>query len=268
MVRIPTGAGDIVGTLETPDGAPAPVVLMLHGFTGARDELGIKDTDEGVFSRTARRFAEAGVATLRIDFRGSGESDGAWADTTFSGQIADAVTAIDWLATDIRVDGTRISLLGWSQGGLVAAHMAAARPDVNSTVLWAPVVLPFRTYAAILGADTVNEAQGADGGALIPAKTPWGADVNLNAAFYQEFGAYSTAAAVAQYDGPLKVIVGLRDTAVEPQPALGEVLMRYHDGPEDLLVLDSDHVWNVFEGPQTMDQEMIPKSLAFIEAHN
>lgn len=70
----------IKATLETPDGtaAPAPVVLMLHGFTGSRDELPVKDTDEGVFSRTARQLAENGFASLRIDFRGSGESEGAW----------------------------------------------------------------------------------------------------------------------------------------------------------------------------------------------
>ena len=74
------------GTLCLPQGGPAPCILMLHGFTGSRDEQVIAGAGEGVFSRTARRWAGRGMASLRIDFRGSsflgGGSDGDFADTT------------------------------------------------------------------------------------------------------------------------------------------------------------------------------------------
>lgn len=267
-VSIDTGNGKIIGTLETPDTRAAPVVLLLHGFTGSRDELPVKDTDEGVFSRTARLLAEAGYASLRIDFRGSGDSDGNWEDTTFSGQISDAVAVIDWLKKSSDVDGTKLGVIGWSQGGLVAAHAAAERAsDVDALVLWAPAVFPLHNFEPLVGAELMANALAADPQKSFTFTLPWGAETTLKAAFFQEMATTSTVGAVSDYDGPLKVIVGTKDTVVSPQPALGEVLLKYHDGEESLSILDSDHVWNAFGGPQTVDMEMVPLSLEWIKAH-
>ena len=257
----------VVGTLETPDNAtkPAPVVLMLHGFTGSRDELPVKDTDEGVFARTARQLAENGYASLRIDFRGSGESQGAWEDTTFSGQIADAVAAIDWLKNSRDIDNDNISILGWSQGGLVAAHAAAERPEVKSVILWAPVTNPMATFSSLFGSETVMNAIAGAPETPHTVKLPWGVDTTLKGAFYQELPVTSPAAAIAGYEGPLMVIVGTKDTLVTPQPAAGQILLNYHPGKQQLVVFDTDHVWDAFAGPGTLDGQMIPTTLKWLE---
>jgi alpha/beta superfamily hydrolase len=267
VVTIPTERGPVAATLERPEGGPAPVVLMLHGFGGSRDELAVAGTEEGVFSRSAEALAEAGIASLRIDFRGSGDSPGDFADTTFSGQIADAVAAIDWLAEDARVDGDAIGLLGWSQGGLVASHAAGARADlVDATVLWAPVAAPLHSYGALMG-DAIARAAAAEPGTPITFTLPWDAEMTLRTGFFDELATTSPPAAMAGYPGPLLVIVGSRDEVVAPQPAAGQVFLNYHEGPERLLVVDADHVWNVFAGPETLDGEMIPASLDWFETH-
>lgn len=267
-VTIPTERGNVIGTLETPEGEAAPVVLLLHGFGGSRHELAVAGTEDGVFSRTAEAFADAGIATLRIDFRGSGESPGGFETTTFSGQIADAVAALEWLASDDRVDGERTGVIGWSQGGLVASHLAAERPDdVDAVVLWAPVANPLHSYGGLLGAETMAEAAEAAPGEPITFTMPWGAEMTLNREFFDEIAVTSPPAAAAAYPGPLKVIVGANDTVVAPQPAAGQVFLDYHDGPEELVVVEADHVWNVFEGPEMLDEEMIPRSLAWFEEH-
>lgn len=259
----------VVGTLETPDGAstPAPVVLMLHGFTGTRDELPVKDTEEGVFARAARVLAENGYASLRIDFRGTGDSGGTWPETTFSGQIADAVVAIDWLKSDKRVDGANISILGWSQGGLVATHAAASRPDVKSVILWAAVTNPLATYSDLLGKETVVNALAGPADAPITVKLPWGVETTLNGSFYHELPTTSPAGAIAGYPGPLLVIVGSKDTLVKPQPAAGQILLDYHPGTEKLILFDTDHVWDAFVGPETLDTKMLPATMEWLAAH-
>ena len=137
----------IVGTLAVPEGeGPFPVALLLHGFTGTRHELPVLGTDDTMFSRAARWLGERGVASLRIDFRGSGESDGAWEDTTFSGQISDAVAALDYLETLEWVDRGRISIVGLSQGGLVGAATAGRDARVNYLVLWSAASNPVMSY--------------------------------------------------------------------------------------------------------------------------
>lgn len=258
----------VVGTLEAPPGVDdAPVVLLLHGFTGSRNELGVKDTEEGVFSRTARVLSENGIASLRIDFRGSGESGGVWADTTFSGQIADAIAAADWLKASDRVDGDRMAVLGWSQGGLVASHLAKARPDLVAVILWAPVVHPMHTYGGLLGTELLQQALSSPAETELTATLPWGAETTLKAGFYHELATTSPIAAAAAYPGPLLVVVGSRDTTVAPQPASGQVLLDYHEGPENLAVFDTDHVWDAFSGPAVLDELMLPTTLKWLNAH-
>jgi len=266
VVEIPSQQGSIVGTLETPEAERAPVVLMLHGFLSSRDELAVANTDEGVFARTARVLAENGIASLRIDFRGSGESSGAWEETTFSGQVSDALTAIDWLGSSDAVDGSRLAVLGWSQGGLVASHAAAASDAVDALVLWAAVVNPTSTYSALFGAEAMTSAYAAEAGDPVTLPLPWGGETTLNGAFFDEMPITSTAAALASFEGPLLGFVGTKDTLVAPQPASGEILLRYHAGEGDLRVLDMDHVFNVFSGPETLDQKMLPEIVDWLQA--
>ncbi|MBP7242789.1 alpha/beta fold hydrolase [Amaricoccus sp.] len=265
-VEIDVAGGPLVGTLETPAdlSGPFPTVLLLPGFGGTRDELAVAGADEGVLSRTARRLAEGGVASLRIDFRGSGESGGDWRDTTFSGQIADATAAYDWLRTHSQNGDGRIALLGWSQGGLVAAHVAAARPDSAALVLWAPTQNPLWNFSGFFGVETTMAALAAPPDQEITATLPSGEETVLRAKFWQEFATTNPVAATARYPGPLLVIVGARDEVVTPQPASGEVFLRYHEGEEALVVLDTDHAFGVATGPETLDG-MIEQSLAWIQ---
>ena len=250
-ITIDTGLGQIVGTLETPPGDPAPVVLLLHGFSGSRDELPIEGTDgEGVFARTARHLADAGYASLRIDFRGSGESDGAWEETTFSGQIADGWAAARWLVDSDLVDGERLAVLGWSQGGLIASHLAFQPDTVDSLILWAPVTMPAANFVNIFGADTLFEAIAAEADEAVTLTLPWGVDTTLNGAFFDEMLTTSTPAALARYTGPVQIVMGSNDTTILPQPGAGEMLDDYHVGTSEVHLLEMDHVFNVFTGPR------------------
>lgn len=251
VVAFPNDGGTVVGTFVMPADVrgKAPVVLLLHGFTGARDEAPVFQPDfsfdDFLFERTANVFAEHGIATLRIDFRGSGESldQFGFEGTTFSGQVADADAAINWLQRQRRIGD--IGVLGLSQGGLVAAITAEANSRVSSLALWSPVANPVDTYKTILGAETVAE------GLTQPSTTsvlPWGAEVTLNRAFYEELYTTDPIVAVSHFDGPMQVIVGLQDTVVAPQPQYGQTYITYHDGQQELVVLDADHVFDAFVG--------------------
>ena len=80
------------GYLELPDGmsaeAPVPLLVMFHGFTGTLSEKHF------VLSRLSRRVVEAGVATLRLDFGGSGESDGEFIDVTPRTEVEDGLAIL------------------------------------------------------------------------------------------------------------------------------------------------------------------------------
>jgi dipeptidyl aminopeptidase/acylaminoacyl peptidase len=124
----------LYGFLHVPDGAgPHPAVALLHGFGGNHIE------PHALFPKAARALAGAGVAALRFDFRGSGDSEGEFRDASIESEVSDTEAGLRWLAEQPEVDGTRLGLVGLSLGGMIAACAAGRNPAVRALVLWAPV---------------------------------------------------------------------------------------------------------------------------------
>ena len=263
VVTIPSPLGDIIGTLNTPAGDAAPIVLLFHGFTGVRDELPVATTDEGVFSRTARQLADAGYASLRIDFRGSGDSPGDFADTTFEGQVADGLAAMAWVAADARVMGDDLAVIGWSQGGLVATAVAGRSGQPDVVALWAAVATPKDTISGILTADVVNAGM-ATGDTPLPITLPWGAKIALKQGYFDGLVTFDPPSELSAYKGPLFVAQGDLDTTV--LPASADLLLAAHDGTEEKWTAQMDHVFNAFTGPDTLDQ-MVAATITFLDAN-
>ena len=112
---------------------PVPTVLMLHGFTGQRLE------PHRLFLLLSRQFAEHGIASMRFDFRGSGESEGTFDQMTVAREVEDVVAAYHVLKSRPEVDGSRLGLMGLSMGGMVSA-LSVAQPglEFKALSLWAP----------------------------------------------------------------------------------------------------------------------------------
>lgn len=254
------------GTLCLPQGGPSPCILMLHGFTGSRDEQVITQVGEGVFSRTARTWAARGWASLRIDFRGSsflgGGSDGAFEDTTYEGQIQDAFAAWAALEADPRV--TPKAVLGWSQGGLVAASFAAraagrgpgsspgrrvASPPA-ACALWAAVADPRESFGGLLGPEGLAKGLATPGPHRVDL--PWGKTVHLNRPYFEGVMQNRPTEEIALYPGPLFVAHGTRDEAVAPHAA--QAYLAAHKGPHEAWIAEMDHSFNAIHGPGTLDK--------------
>jgi uncharacterized protein len=117
----------------------APAVCLLHGFTGNKVEEG------RLFVRAARAFAEAGIHALRFDFRGSGDSDGNFADMTLTTEVDDARAALAYLRRRRGVDKSRLAIVGLSLGAVIG-QLVAAREGVTTLVLWATITRPSEIF--------------------------------------------------------------------------------------------------------------------------
>ncbi len=110
---------------------PHPAIILLHGFTG--DKTG----PHRLFVHAARAFAAAGIATLRFDMRGSGESEGEFQDVTIPSEVRDSQAALDWLLTRPEIDTNRVGLLGLSLGGILASIVAGRSTGrISSLAYW------------------------------------------------------------------------------------------------------------------------------------
>ena len=91
-----------------------------------------------MFVKCSRALAQVGVASLRFDFYGSGESDGEFRQMTLRGEIADGRAAVAFVRRQKGIDPKRVGLLGLSLGGAVAATLAPGL-QAKALVLWSAV---------------------------------------------------------------------------------------------------------------------------------
>lgn len=195
----------IVGMWHVPDdrAGPVPAVLFMHGFTGNRIE------PFRVFVLTARRLAARGIASLRIDCRCSGDSEGNFEDMTITGEVKDAQTALAWLRTHKEVDSDRLGLLGFSMGGMVSALLLNQDPGLRAVTLWSPVGEPRRQLANRAYPEWKDDLT-AEGHVTTEA---W----KLGPAFVEEMSRLDPLEAIRANRAPVLLIHGDQDESVDVQ---------------------------------------------------
>jgi hypothetical protein len=122
------------GTLTIPEGTgPFPAVVLISGS-------GPQNRDEEIFGHKpflvlADHLTRGGIAVLRYDDRGVGQSKGDFASATSEDFAADAWAVWQALSARPEIDAKRVGLLGHSEGGLIAPMLAAAHPEIAFIVL-------------------------------------------------------------------------------------------------------------------------------------
>lgn len=193
----------IVGIWHQPKRkGPHPAVLILHGFTGSSHEA------HRIFVDAARALVDRGIGALRIDFRGSGNSEGHFGDMTLKGELADAHAALRWLRRQPEVDRKRIGLLGMSMGGLISLHTLATDHAVKAATLWNPAVQPKVLRAAWLTPE--RKKQVAKTG--IAEYGGWA----LGREFLNDLISFDPAAIITRVKTPVCFVLGTNDQTCNP----------------------------------------------------
>lgn len=113
----------LAASLDLPEREPLAYALFAHCFTCGKDVLAAK--------RIATTLAAKGIAVLRFDFTGLGSSEGDFANSTFSSNVADLVRAADHLRETRRAPAI---LIGHSLGGAAILAAAGQIPDAKAVV--------------------------------------------------------------------------------------------------------------------------------------
>jgi len=218
--------GKLAAVLQTPDQAKSyPLVIVMHGFTSSKDTPLMKTL--------ADDLEKAGIASLRFDFNGHGQSEGRFQDMTVPNEIEDAKKVYAYASQLPGV--TSVSLVGHSQGGVVASMTAGilGTQKVKSLALMAP--------AAVLREDALRgECQGKFYDIHnLPETIPIMKGLHLGANYVrtaQTLPIYETA---SQYQGPAFMIHGTADTIVPYTYSLR--YQRIYFQGQLKLVPDEDH---------------------------
>lgn len=132
-VEIQGAVGKLVAEIQVPDaaeGKKVPMVIICHGFSANRGGL--------LLESIADSLEAHGVASIRFDFNGHGESEGSFEHMTVLNEIEDAKHVYEYVSSLPYV--SKVAILGHSQGGVVTAMTAAqlGKEKLVAEVLLAP----------------------------------------------------------------------------------------------------------------------------------
>lgn len=88
----------------------------------------------------------------------------------------------------------------------------------------------------------------------------------MGRAYFDSVAALDPVAGISRFSGPLLALAGRDDVVVAPQPAVAQRFLDAHDGPQSLVVLEADHTFNSFVGPEALE-EAIGVTAAWLAEH-
>ena len=232
---------------ELQQGKQCPMVVFCHGFNGSKEGP--------LFELIADTLQAHGIASIRFDFNGHGESEGEFKDMTVPNEIEDAKKVVAYVR-DLRYVSS-LAIVGHSQGGVVASMTAGqlseelGEPAFQAVALMAP--------AAVLRDDAIRgSVMGAQFDPFDPGEYVdlWGS-LKLGAKYIRTAFSLPIYETAVKYQGPALIIHGNGDRVVPY--TYGE---RFHQiWPKSELVIQEyyDHVFtqNVYRTTDIVSDYLI-----------
>ncbi len=252
-------------TLVTPaSSTPAPLAILIHGHGGTRHEA-------GGYTRVAEGLAANGIASIRMDFPGCGDSTETFANNNLTNMLADIRAAEQFALREANIDASRMGLLGFSMGGRLAITMAPTDSRYRAMALWAP--------SARNGADTMIRYVGgpvqwaamkgtAQAEGYAPFTTFWGMEQKLGYRWFTDLEFSTPADDIGRFSGALLVLYGDQDDVIPP--SISEAALRNARRAEPALrhvVRGADHGLGLFSDEQALSEEVVRTTVNFLTAH-
>ncbi len=192
-----SGNNTLRGTLARPTEVEGqvPVAILLHGLA----------TDQRWCDDIAWILAEHGIASVRLDFGGTGRSDGRQEDMTVSSEVDDTLAILDLVESFSFTDQDNIFLVGKSMGGVDAVLAAQRRPgEIKAMCLWYP---GFGVTDAVQHGFLLGQFFDPDN----PPDSVTAAGYTFGKAFLEETAKLDYTDACRSYSGPVMILHGDRD---------------------------------------------------------
>ena len=243
------------------EGIALPLVVMAHGHGGTRHEA-------GGFTRVAEGLAKRGIASIRMDFPGCGDSTESFVNNNLNNMLKDISASRDFALNQVLIDSNRIGLFGFSMGGRLALLSSADNYQVIAT--WAPAGLNgAATLINLLGGPAAYGAlkTHAEKNGFAPFTTNWGQDQKLGTQWFTDMEASMPLNVLESFEGPFLVLHGDSDTVVTAN-VTNAVVAAATSSQEVLhhVIAGAGHGLGLFTNNQQYSSEAVDTTVQFLGA--
>ena len=248
-LMLDNGEYEIPAIMTSPEGkAVVPGVILLHGSASHKNEVG------DLYLRLAEQLANNGIASIRIDFAGTGDSPVDYTHYTLKTAVRDAEVALAFLRSQPQVDDHRLGVVGFSQGGLIAQLLLAQQPGIKSFVAWSSVasdgIGPFADMFETLYMTAKREGQ-------VGQQFAWRPPLSISYEWFEQVMANQSLSGMAEYTGSVLAIAGSNDTVVPPTAATKLIVASGSDVARAVIIKGADHIFNVLDENANQDEQLL-----------
>jgi dienelactone hydrolase len=234
---------------------------MAHGHGGTRNEA-------GGFTSVAEGLAARGVATIRMDFPGCGDSTESFTHNNLTNMLTDIQASRDYALAQSHIDADRVGLLGFSMGGRMVLMLSSTEFDYKAIATWAP--------AGAHGSDTEIDFTGgpqayarlrdtANAEGYVDFTTVWGQHQQLGAQWFADLEQSNPMDAIRNFEGALLVLYGDLDEVVPPR--IPEAVIAAATSSNEVVrhvVIGAGHGLGLFNDKPELTAEAVAATVGFL----
>lgn len=224
----------IPSVVTIPDSkGPHPVVVMCHGTGSNKDEAG------NLYVQLADSLEKQGIASIRFDFVGNGESKEDYIGYTLSSAVDDVKSVVEYIKQHPSLSEEHMGCVGFSQGGSVMVLSVSAIEEFKCGVGWSAALTLIE-----MADEEMRKTAETQGWAWL--NFDFRDSVRLSKQWMDEASELDLLPLLEKRGLPLLAIAGTLDTVVDC--ACSEKMVKAtHNSLSELMLVEGDHIFSVFE---------------------
>lgn len=249
--KIPQRNTHIHATVVLPQGQQGqkyPLVAYAHGFAGSRHE-------NGGATLMCELLAQKGIASVRMDFAGCGESEESAIHATVLKMTADLAASINYTVANYPIDENKIGVIGNSMGGRVACeYINSGQRKVAAAFLTAPAPRNTLVYGLVGGTEgyAASYAEAKQNGCY-KLTTIFGASMELAPEWFEEMLQRDVYAQPSTFTGRMQVIYAADDDVLTPDV---QQECAAHYSAELIELSGGGHTFGFYSGNEEVKQRL------------
>lgn len=232
-----------------------PTVILCHGTGSQKNEVG------NLFVELSRKLLNIGIASIRFDYAGCGDSKADQTKLSFCGEVNDTKTVYQYLCTQEIVDCNNIGILGFSQGARVMAELLKDVSPIRFAISWSGAC--HNGIGVFKGWFNEYYKEALESGY---AKIPlfWRKDLLLSKKWFDDICDTTPMVGIQRYAGPILAIAGDEDELVPYDHAKEIVENSKNENSKTVIVKNSNHTFNVLMPNESKANDVIEQTIQWI----